>query len=550
VTLPSPDEPADLVLTGGRIWTGDAARSSAEAVAVRDGRITAVGPAGAVRQTVGPRTRVIDLHGRMVTPGFGDAHAHPVMSALTQFRCNLLEDRGQEGYLGIVARYVAEHPEREWVEGEGWYMPDFPGGTPRREDLDRVTAGKPAFLYNRDGHGAWVNTAALERAGITAATPDPPDGRIERDPDGTPSGTLHEGACHLVERLLPPATHEEWLAALRWAIRHFHSLGITNWQDAHVAPEYQAAYHALAATGELTPRVVGALWWDRHRGVDQVPELVERRRTGFAGRYAPTAVKIMQDGVFENFTAAMVDPYLGSDGRPTRNRGLSLVDPSVLNEAVAALDVEGFQVHFHAIGDRAIREALDAFEVARSRNGRSDHRHHIAHIQVIHPDDIPRFASLDVVANAQALWAVQEAQMDDLTIPFLGPARVGWQYPFRSLRRAGAVLAMGSDWSVSTADPLAQIHTAVNRVFPGTDAEPFLPEERLDLPDALAAFTAGSAYVNHLDEAGVLAPGRLADIAVLDRDLFDRGAGAIADASVIATIVEGQVVHETAALEG
>jgi hypothetical protein len=258
----------------------------------------------------------------------------------------------------------------------------------------------------------------------------------------------------------------------------------------------------------------------------------------------------MQDGVFENFTAAMVDPYLGSDGRPTRNRGLSLVDPSVLNEAVAALDVEGFQVHFHAIGDRAIREALDAFEVARSRNGRSDHRHHIAHIQVIHPDDIPRFASLDVVANAQALWAVQEAQMDDLTIPFLGPARVGWQYPFRSLRRAGAVLAMGSDWSVSTADPLAQIHTAVNRVFPGTDAEPFLPEERLDLPDALAAFTAGSAYVNHLDEAGVLAPGRLADIAVLDRDLFDRGAGAIADASVIATIVEGQVVHETAALEG
>jgi hypothetical protein len=395
-----------------------------------------------------------------------------------------------------------------------------------------------------------VNSAALERAGISAETPDPADGRIERDPDGTPSGTLHEGACRLVERLLPEPTHEEWVASLRWAIRHFHALGITNWQEANIQPEYEAAYHALAATGELTPRVVGALWWEHERGLEQVPELVERRAKGHAGRYAPTAVKIVQDGVFENFTAGMIDPYLSLDGRATDNHGLSFVEPALLNDAVAALDTEGFQVHVHAIGDRAVREALDAFDVARSRNGRSDHRHHIAHIQVIHPDDVPRFAELDVVANAQALWAVREAQMDELTIPFLGDVRAGWQYPFRSLRRAGAVLAMGSDWSVSTADPMPQLHVAVHRAMPGAEDEPFLPEERLELQDALAAFTAGSAYVNHLDDAGVLAPGRLADLAVLDRDLFDRGSGPIADARVVATFVDGVAVYEDAALEG
>jgi predicted amidohydrolase YtcJ len=546
------NDAADLVLTGGRVWTSDPARSWAEAIAVAGGRVLAVGSANAIRPFVDPDTRLIELRGRMVVPGFGDAHVHPIMAGVGSMRCNLLDARGKPAYLEIISSYLADHPDLEWIEGEGWYMPDFLGGTPRRDDLDPVTGDRPALLWNRDGHGAWVNTAALAKAGITADTADPPDGRIERDPDGSPSGTLHEGAAGLVADLIPPPTHEERVTGLREAQAYLHSLGITNWQDAHIEPDDANAYRALVESGELTARVVGSLWWERTRGVDQVEELIQRRSRESVGGFIASSVKIMQDGVLENFTGGMIEPYLDADGQPTDNRGKSFVEPELLKEAVAALDAAGFQVHFHAIGDRAVREALDAVEAARVRNRPRDGRHHISHIQVIHPDDIPRFRALDVVANAQPLWACREPQMEELTIPFLGPERTSWQYPFRSLRRAGAVLAMGSDWNVSTPDPMAQIEVAVERVWPASRGlmQPFLPEERLDLPDALAAFTAGTAYVNHLDEAGVLAADRLADLAVLDRDLFDPGAGPIGDARVVATFVGGQAVYEDAALDG
>jgi hypothetical protein len=313
----------------------------------------------------------------------------------------------------------------------------------------------------------------------------------------------------------------------------------------------ERAYVALASRGELTARVVGALWWERHRGAEQIEEFVDRRAATSVGRYAATSVKLMMDGVLENFTGAMIDPYLDADGSPTDNRGLSQIDPEGLLTWVPQLDALGFQPHFHAIGDRAVREALDAVEAARRSNGPSDTRPHISHIQVIHPDDLIRFHNLDVAANAQPLWACHEGQMDHLTIPFLGE-RWRWQYPFRSLRAAGAVLAMGSDWSVSSPDPLLEMELAVERVwFEERGAKPaFLPEERLDLVDALAAFTAGSAYVNHLDDTGTLEVGKLADLAVLDRDLFDRGAGAIGEARVDGTFVGGVAVFEGASLDG
>jgi predicted amidohydrolase YtcJ len=248
----------------------------------------------------------------------------------------------------------------------------------------------------------------------------------------------------------------------------------------------------------------------------------------------------------------MLEPYLDGRGGTTDNRGLLQLDAEGLMDWVPQLDALGFQPHFHAIGDRAVRVALDAVEAARRANGPSDTRPHIAHIQVIHPDDIGRFRSLDVAANAQPFWASHEDQMEKLTIPFIGE-RWRWQYPFRSLRAAGAVLAMGSDWSVSTADPLLEMELAVERRHrrPDFKREVFLPEERLELIDALAAFTNGSAYVNHLDaETGTLEVGKLADLAVLDRDLFDRGAGAIGDARVVGTFVEGAPVFEDAALDG
>jgi predicted amidohydrolase YtcJ len=545
------DAPADLVLVGGPIHTLDAARSTARAIAVRDGRIVALGAPRDVEPLIGPRTRRIELAGRAVVPGFQDAHVHPTHGGMAMLRCDLHERRGLDTYLRLIREYADAHPDAAWITGGGWSMDDFPGGTPTREDLDAVVPDRPAFLQNRDGHGAWANSRALEIAGVTAATADPPDGRIERRADGEPSGTLHEGAMSLVRRHIPPPTAEDWVAALRAGQAHLHALGITAWQDAIIEPTDQAAYETLAGRGELTARVAGALWWDRSRGEEQIDELLERRARGPIGRFAATSVKIMQDGVLENFTGAMIDPYLGPDGRPSDRRGISFVDPAVLGPAVARLDAEGFQVHFHAIGDRAVREALDAVAVAREGNGWSDNRPHIAHIQVIHPADVPRFAALGVAANAQPYWAVHEGQMDNLTIPFLGPERTTWQYPFRSLRRAGAVLAGGSDWPVSTADPLREIEVMVNRVADiDREADPFLPDERLDPVDALAAFTAGSAWVNHQEaETGTLEVGKQADLVVLDRDILDPSSGPIGDARVLATWVGGEPVHEDPALD-
>jgi predicted amidohydrolase YtcJ len=548
------DRPADLVLLGGRVAIVDPARGWATAVAVLDGRIVAVGDDAAVRSHVGPRSRVIELDGRTVTPGFGDAHVHPVHGGLNRLSCELHGSRGQDTYLEIVATYAAGHPDEPWIRGGGWTMDDFPGGVPGRETLDRVMPDRPVYLQSRDGHSAWVNSRALELAGVTGATADPVDGRIDRDDHGNPAGGLQEGAMDLVERLLPETTADQLVAALRLGQAELHSLGITNWQDAIVTPDAEEiAYTELSAQGGLTGRVVGALWWERARGAEQIDELVARRARTATDRYAPTSVKIMQDGVLENFTGAVLDPYLGPDGRPTGNRGLSQVDPEALKGYVARIDSLGFQPHFHAIGERAVREALDAVEAARRANGFTDTRPHIAHIQVIHPDDVVRFRDLAVVANAQPYWACHERQMDNLTIPFLGPERSGWQYPFRSLRAAGATLAMGSDWSVSTANPLLEMEVAVTRVSDVSRGvqPPFLPDERIELIDALAAFTAGTAWVNHLEhELGSIEVGKTGDLVVLDRDLFDRGAGAIGESRVVGTFIDGISVFEDPALGG
>ena len=546
------DQPADLVLLGGRIATMDPARSWASALAIRGERVVAVGHEREVADFIGASTRVIELRGRTVTPGFQDAHVHPVHGGLSMLRCDLHADEQSGPQLDIIDAYARSHPDETWIRGGGWYMAAFPGGTPRREELDRVVPDRPAFLTNRDGHGAWVNSKALQLAGITADTPDPRDGRIERDPDGTPSGTLHEGAMAWVRRLMPDDTPAELEEALRLGQRYLHGFGITAWQDAIVEPDAEErAYVALASRGELTGRVVGAMWWERSRGGEQIDEFVERRRTTSIGRYQATSVKLMMDGVLENFTGAMLEPYLDRHGAVTDNRGLLQIDPEGLATWLPKLDALGFQPHFHAIGDRAVRASLDAVEAARRANGPSDTRPHIAHIQVIHPDDIPRFRQLDVVANAQPLWAAHEDQMDVLTIPFIGD-RWTWQYPFRSLRAAGAVIAMGSDWSVSSPNPIWEMHLAVERQNPtwfAGDRPVLIPEERLDLIDALAAFTNGSAYVNHLDaDTGTLEVGKLADLAVLDRDLFDRGSGPISDARVVGTFVGGQPVFEDPAL--
>lgn len=551
---------ADLIFRGGPVFTSSAVRDRASAVAVRGDRIIAMGHESEpwVTDLTGPDTEVVDLGGRLLIPGFVDAHVHPVWGGLDLMRCNLAEEVSSAAYLSRIGEYARAHPDAEWVLGGGWAMAAFPGGTPTATDLDTVVAERPAFLANRDGHGAWVNSAALRLAGIDRHTPDPPDGRIERDGQGEPTGTLHEGAMSLVNRLLPQTSAREMTEALLLGQDYLHSLGVTGWQDAIVgaygdAGDPAQAYLTAAQDGSLTGRVVGALWWDRGAGLEQLDALRDRRARFSHGRFQASAVKIMQDGVAENFTAAMIEPYCDGHGHPTDNSGISFVEPGLLREAVSSLDAAGFQVHFHAIGDRAVRECLDAVEVARDANGLNDLRHHIAHLQVVHPDDIPRFRRLGVAANLQMLWATMEPQMVELTLPFLGEPRSAWQYPFGDLLRSGALLCAGSDWSVSTPNPWAAIHVAVNRSIPPGEAEPgltedsyapFLPEQAIDLGTALTAYTAGSAWVNHLDDCGQIREEALADLVVLDRDPFDGPPAEIGVTQVQRTYVGGRLVFE------
>ena len=560
---------AELVFTGGPVYTADATGRRmvpatgpggrpASAVAVAGGVITAVGDAADdhFRELTGPRTEVVDLRGRALLPGFQDAHVHPAFAGVTMIGCNLIGARTLDEALARISAYARAHPEKEWIAGGGWRMEWFDRGTPDRRALDAVVGDRPAYLLNRDCHGAWASSRALALAGIDARTPDPADGRIEREEDGGPQGSLHEGAATLVGHLVPELDLAERVAGLLLAQQHLHERGITAWQDAIVG-EYLGsldplpAYLAAAASGRLTARVQGALWWDRGRGDEQLPEILARRERGQVGRFRATTVKIMQDGVAENFTAGLIDPYLDPagchpHGASDHGAGLSYVDPDALREYVTRLDAEHFQVHLHAIGDRAVRESLDAIAAARAANGVTGNRHHIAHLQVVHPDDVPRFAALGVTANLQALWAAHEPQMDELTIPFIGPERAARQYVFRDLLASGARLAAGSDWSVSSASPLRAVHVAVNRTLQGATgaaAEPFLPGQSLELGEALAAYTLGSAYVNHLDDiTGTIETAKLADLVVLDRDPFEHPAADIGSTGVHQTVVNGETV--------
>ena len=532
-----------MLFRGGTVFDGHHYLGRAD-VLVRDGRIVAVGPdldhAGA---------EVVEVDG-LVAPGFTDAHVHPIQGGLERSRCDLSGLSTREQYVAAVRSYADAHPELEWILGGGWAMPAFPGGTPLASDLDAVVPDRPVFLPNRDHHGAWVNSRALAIAGVGRETPDPPDGRIERDADGDPTGTLHEGASSLVTRHLPRTSGEEYRAALLAGQSYLHSLGVTSWQDAIVGSysgmdDPASTYLDAARSGDLRSQVVGALWWDRRRGVEQVEDLVGRRAALTGGRFRATTVKIMQDGVAENGTAAMLEPYLDRCGHATDNRGHSFLDAAALRAAVHALDAVGFQVHVHAIGDRGVRETLDA--MAGTDPAR---RHHIAHLQLVHPDDVPRFAELGVAANIQALWAIHDEQMTELTIPFLGAERCRWQYPFGGLHRAGARLVAGSDWPVSTPDPLAAIHTAVTRTAYGetgpAGTDPFLPEQALDLTTAWAAYTSGSAWANHRDlqdGAGVLTVGAVADLVVLDRDPFAGPEQEVGATRVTSTWVEGDLVY-------
>lgn len=541
-------KPADLVLVNARVYTVDAARSWAEALAVRDGRLVCVGTNAAARALLGPRSRVVDLGGRLVLPAFHDAHVHPVSAGIELGLCDLNAARSADEVAAAIRAYAAAHPDRPWVLGGGWALPIFPGANPSRRLLDELVPDRPTLLSAADGHSAWANSRALDAAGITRETPDPPAGRIERDPaTREPSGTLRESAIALVQRHAPKPTALEHREGLRRALEVMNRYGVVSFQEASADEATLEVYASADREGWLSARVRASLAIDREKGEEQVPRLIEQRRAYAGRRLRADAAKLFLDGVIEARTAALLEPYLPpkDDPRAPPATGLANFDPEELSRLVTRLDHEGFQVHMHAIGDRAIRMGLDAVEAARRANGPRDARHQIAHIQLFDPDDIPRFRRLGVVANVQPLWAYADEYITELTEPVLGPERSRWLYPIGSLMASGAVVAAGSDWSVSSANPLEAIQVAITRRGPEAWEGPaWLPEQRVDLPRMIAAYTTAGAYVSFEErDSGSLEVGNWADFIVLDKDLFEIPAREIHTAQVLWTVLEGKGVY-------
>jgi len=534
---------ADTVYHTGKVYTVNAEQRWAQAVAIRNGKIEFVGSDDAVRAHIGPDTAVHDLHGRLMLPGFQDAHVHPLYAGLEELGCYLGGEESIEHYRSVLPDCVARSANPEWITGGGWSMAAFgPGAKASKEILDELTPDHAVYLTSADGHSGWANSRALEIAGITKDTPDPVDGYIDRDPEtGEAIGSLQEGAMRLVARHIPEPTFEERVAALKYARDVMHSVGITSFQKAYTSEAELKAYEHLDKMGKLNMRVVAALLWDAEGPTTQLETMKELRERYTQGNLRATSIKIFVDGVMENYTAVMLEPYLVESG----TRGTPMIDPGEMIEVVSEAAAEGFQVHFHSLGDGAVRYALDAVEEANKRHGDKDLRHHLSHLQVIHPDDHARFAELGAVANFQPLWAYADEYIVDLTLPFVSVETARWMYPIKSIADAGGKIAFGSDWSVSSVDPMPQIETALTRVDAESHAtEVMNPEQRITIEQAIEAFTLGTAYVNHQEDVtGSIEVGKLADLVVLDKNLFEIKPDRISNTKVLLTLFEGKPVY-------
>ncbi|MEP7324897.1 MAG: amidohydrolase [Gemmatimonadota bacterium] len=533
--------PATLVIRHARVYTVDSALPWAQAVAVQGERIVYVGPDSGIARWIGDSTRVIDGQGGMLLPGFVDAHVHP-SSGIDLAECEVSADTSAAQLLEHIRSCAAAKPAEKWIRGSGWQLPLFPKANPTAAFLDQAVSERPAFFWAADGHSGWANTRAMTLAGISRETRDPPNGRIERDALGNPTGTLRERAADLVSHLLPPYAQADYIEGYRRAFAMGNAFGITAMIEANADSLMLSAYQVMEHDSSLTVRMTAAQETNSDSGPGQVARL-ERLRAQFKGPMLdPNSAKIFEDGVIESGTAALLLPYLNRPG----NAGTPNLEAAPLDSLIDALDKAGFQVHVHAIGDRAIRLTLDAFEHARRANGARDSRPIIAHLELIDPQDIPRFKSFGVIADFQPLWAFQDSYIEDLTEPVLGPARSRWLYPIGSVLKTGAVVAGGSDWSVSSMNPLEAIQVAVTRRSPEADSgAAWIPEELAPLDAMIRAYTMSGAYARFADSTtGSITVGKLADLVLLDRDLFAIPAQEIDRTKVRMTILGGRVVYE------
>jgi hypothetical protein len=546
----SQEKSADIILIAPA-YTMDTKQPWAEAVAIKGDKIIFVGDDHDVRLYQNSTTHVIEVPNGMVLPGFIDSHVHLLWGGIEMNECHLHDMNTSDQIFQNIRDYLAGNPDVEWLRGSGWYLPIFTDGNPRKEWLDEICPDKPVFLLSLDGHSAWVNSKALELAGIDANTTDPSNGRIERDPKTKePSGVLREDAMGLVEDILPGYTKDQIDAGLEIAFKEANRFGITAILDAGTelyspvessSKTYDGldSYREATLHKKISMRVAASQYARPEFWKDDLTQMKKRRFANELG--IMNTVKIFADGVIEGGTAALLEPYLGTD-----DRGILNWHPDTLKKAVAEYDKEGFQIHVHAIGDWGIRSTLDAFEFARQKNGLDDKRHMMSHIQLIHPQDVPRFKELNIIASFQALWAYPDKYITDLTLPVLGPVRSRWNYPINSVVLSGGRIAGGSDWTVSSLNPLDAIEVAVTRREPGNkDGDTLSPEEAVKLETMLRAYTLEGAFsLFKENEIGSLEADKLADIIILDRNLFQIPAYEIHNASVVQTIFNGKIIYK------
>lgn len=539
-----PQDPgADRVFLGGGVYTSDENHSWAEAVAVSDGEIVFVGTDKDAGTFIGANTEVVNLDGKMLLPGFHDGHSHVRYGGTAAWGCDLQNEMDLARIRGLLAACASsrEYGPDEWVIGGGWPLAAFPDGSPSAAMLDEIFSERPAFFSDAFGHNAWVSSRALDMAGINSTTPDPPQGIIARDPvTGKPTGTLRDGAMSLVEGLLPEATDEQRYQGLLTGLEKANAFGITAYIEPGVGEQNISLFTTADRRGDLTARVLVSL-----SPIDELPDKfgpeiwdLLAKRDEFRGTYLDVdSVKVYIDGVIETRTSTMLKPYLdGSNFAP-------FYEQDELNTLYEKLDGMGLQIHTHAIGDGAIRIALDAYEHAFYANGANDNRHQIVHLQLIDKEDIPRFAELNVAANFQCMWCYPDIYID-LAVDIVGQDRVNQFYPVRSIERTGALLVGGSDWDVSSLNPLDAIETAVRRQDPYEESGRVLGEnEEIDLVTALDMYTRNAAYIMRLEgKTGSIEVGKRADLIVLDRNLFEIPATEISDARVLLTIMDGRTV--------
>lgn len=543
--MPTPER-ADLVLRGGVLFVSGPTHGGC-GVAVGGGKILYAGPDAGLAPFIGRRTEVVDLGGAMVLPGFHDCHCHPLIGGLDLSGCDLLGLASAEAYEQAVRDWGSRNSAAACIRGSGWLYRCFPPGGPDKKPLDAAVGSRPAYLKAVDGHSAWVNAAALALAGITRDTPDPPGGRIERDPaTGEPSGTLRElSAMHLVEHRLPGRTPAEYADALDLFLRRAAAAGITSACDAMALPEYLAACKALDDAGRLTVRMHAAVVCDPQQGTRQAPELLELCKKHTGRRLQVDGAKFFLDGTVEGHTALLLEPYADRPGF----RGEAIWNAPALGRAAAELDACGLQLHFHAVGDAAVRMALDAIEHAGRANGGCNARHRVAHCDLVADSDLPRFARLGAVADMQPSWFYHDSFFHESTLPYLGRARAYRLYRMQSLLDAGAVVACGSDWPVGgdtiTLSPLAAIQIGVTRLaLDSAGGDAYLPGEAVQLWSMLDCYTGQAAMACRQEHrTGTIEAGRYADLVVVDRNLFEVPVQEIHAARVLLTLVEGVPVY-------